>query len=301
MKFVEAGDSLFTSAVGVGAFRGAVKNLDNDMYHSLKGYWSSSHLKAIHAKSPAHFKESFFGNSEPKKQTDAMALGSLVHGHLLEPHNFGKHFVKDPGLNKRTNEGKAAWQEFLAANNGKTIITDEMLFKAQCMRESAFSNPDVRKLLEPGVKEASYFWNCANTGLNLKAKLDQSAREHFVELKTTTDASPEAFARHAFNLNYDLSLYHYREGLRVIKDVEPPAYFIVIETEAPYVTQVYKVGEGFWLTGREKWLSAMNKLEAGIKRNEWPGYFPIEMGPQELNPPPWAINKTLPQGDFNGI
>lgn len=300
MKFIEAADVAFTSATKVGAFRGAVKNLLNRDYHSIDNYYSSTQLKYMNAKSPTHFKHKYITAKVKTKQTAAMILGSLVHCLLLAPQDYEKEFFIMPELNLRTNDGKAERDRLLALNHDKTPIDDELLKQAQDMRESALLNAEVRKLLEPGAREAAYFWECPFTHLPMKAKLDQSSREWFVELKTTIDASPEAFSKQAYKLDYDLSLVHYREGLRNMKAVEPPAYFIAIESDAPYVTQVYKVGDGFWETGHKKWLAAITKLENGIKKNDWPGYFPQALGAQELNPPPWAYSQGLIAVDEDG-
>ena len=305
MKFIEANSTGFTSGAQVGAFKGAVKDLSNNKYHSLKKYFSSSELKNLYATSPAHFKydrDEQLKSGEGKKQTYDMILGSLVHCLILTPDRYEKEFFVMPDLNFRTNEGKAAREEILAANIGKTPINDEMLIQANEMRSSALSNSKVNELLAPGIKEASYFWSCPFSNLNFKAQLDHSSSQHFCELKTTgkCGAKESAWSAHMFNMNYDLSLFHYREGLKHTMLVEPPAYFIVIERDAPYVTQIYKVSEATWETGREKWLSAVSKLERGFKENIWPGYFPTNEIP-EISPPAWGIKQVMPVGDFGGI
>lgn len=312
VKFVEASDPAFIAAAGVGAFKGAVVDLPNNAYHSLDKYWSSSDLKFLSQSSPAHFNEEYFTreaktspidgaisinrvrrarewNSTPEK-----TLGSLVHCLVLEPQSFEKEFFLMPELNNRTNEGKARKQELLMANPGKLAITDEMLVKANGMRSSIRANQEVMKLLEPGKKEASFFWTCPYSGLNFRAKLDHSSSKHFCELKTSYTAKPDEFDKIAHNLNYDLSLTHYREALRVSMGIEQsPAYFVVVEPEAPYVCQPYKVGDSIWETGHHKWVRAIDQLAAGMKTDKWPGYFPDVFGIPELNSPSWAVNKIL--------
>lgn len=302
VRFVEAGDPAIPGALSVGAFKGAITNLANDAYHSKKAYWSSSDLKFITDSSPAHFHHEYFrkdekGNTIRKeresKWSNEKDLGSLTHCLILEPQNFEKDFFLMPDLNTRTNEGKARREELLTNNPGKLPITDEMLIHANGMRSSVQANDEVMKLLEPGRKEASYFWTCKYSNLNFKAKLDQSSSIHFCELKTSYTAHPDHFPRIAYNLNYDLSLYHYREALRNVMGIEVPAYMIVVEPEPPYVCQPYKVGDGMWNTGHEKWLDAIVKLGTGMQLGKWPAYVPSIMGIPEINPPPWAIHKLM--------
>jgi len=303
LKIVDASDLSFRSSAEIGAFKGPVKNLSNNDYHALKKYWSSTDLKFMASSSPAHFKEQYFSKiPKIKKTTDAMLLGSLVHTMLLTPGDFGKEFFIIPNLNLRTNEGKATKEKLLTENPNKLPITDELLIQANSMRSAAKANPKIMELLEKGLPEVAFFWTCPFSGLNFKAKLDQSsvANNYFCELKTTSDASPNYFSKHVFDMNYDLSLVHYREGLKQCMGIDAPAYFIVIEQDEPHVTQVYKVGDGYWATGHDKWLSSVTKLEQGIKKEIWPGYFPETNDIPELNPPAWAMNKLMKE-ELHGV
>jgi len=292
-KIIDFSDVGFTSGAGVGAFKGCARDVPNQYYHSLKSYWSSGDLKYMHGHSPAHFQDRYFKKPfEEKEQTPAMVLGSLVHTLILTPNEFEKEFFLMPDLNLRTNEGKAAKQELLAANPGKTPVSHEMLAQANAMKSSCFANPKANELLLEGSKpELSFFWTCPFSHLNFRAKVDSSSSKYFVELKTTSSAEPETFARHAYNMNYDLSLVHYTEGIKSVFDVAPPPYFIVIEQDPPFVTQVYRIGDGFLKTGHEKWLAAVTRLADGVQKGQWPAYYPAEQEPFELHPPRWAMSK----------
>lgn len=310
MKFVDAKDSSFTAASKVGAFKGAVANCNNKTYHSLKSYWSSSDLKALSSSSPAHFNAEYFlreskvsastgettvsrvlkeRDFEPTKD---MILGSLVHCYLLEPTQFEADFFMLPELNLRTKADRETRDQMLIENAGKMAVTDELIAQAKAMRDSVMRNPQALRVLEPGYKEASFWWTCQFSHLNFKAKLDQSCSKHFCELKTTESCEREWFSKHADNMNYDLSLYHYREGLRNIMGLELPAYFIVVERNPPHVCQVYRVGDMFWETGHAKWLRALEQLEIGLAKDLWPGYFD-ENEEVEIQPPPWKLNKFM--------
>lgn len=301
-KFVEATDPAFVSPASVGAFKGAVLNLNNNDYHALDKYWSSTHLKALYKKSPKHFHFEQFEVPEEETKTptkEELILGSVVHTMALTPHEFSKDFFMMPELNLRTNDGKAERDKLLLENKGKEPVTQKIFDIAQAMTGSILSNSKAMELLSVGRKEAAYFWECPLTGLNFRAKLDQSSSQHFCELKTAHTCAPEEYAKNMFNLHYDLSLYHYKEALRIIMGVDVPAYFIMVESEPPYVSQVYKVGEDTWKTGHAKWLKAVTQLEQGLKNKEWPGYFPPDEVP-EINPPLWAVRKLL-QGEEIGI
>jgi PDDEXK-like domain of unknown function (DUF3799) len=300
IKFVDFDkDQSILKSLEIGAFRGSVINMPNDLYHACKKYHSSSDLKFLYASSPAHYYAKYYAKfPEIQNTTDKMILGSLVHCLILEPHRYEKDFFVMPDLNFRTNEGKARKQELIANNPGKMMIDGEMLVQANNMKSSVMNNPQAKTLLDAGQKEAAYFWECPFTNLPFRAKLDQSSKTHFVELKTTSDAGPEEFSKHIHNMNYDLSLVHYREGLKQVKEVEPPAYFIVVEQDPPHVAQVYKAGESVFQTGHDKWLSSITQLEAGIKKKQWPGYFPTDLEAPEIQMPAFAINKLIKSEGF---
>jgi hypothetical protein len=222
-----------------------------------------------------------------------MILGSLVHTLVLTPNEFNTDFFLMPDLNLRTNEGKAKKEELLHDNPNKQPVTHEQLAIANAMRSSINKNEKAIELLSIGKKEQSYFWECPFSNLMFKAKADHSSNSYFCELKTTQSANKEIFERHSYNMNYDLSLFHYREGIRILTDYSPKAYYIVIESEAPYVSQVYEVGESVFETGNKKWLDAVNNLENGVKRKEWPGYYPDDFDIPTINSPSWSLPKNI--------
>lgn len=300
MRIIDASDSAFRAAVEVGAFRGAVANLPQQQYHSLTKYWSSTQLKVIAKQSPAHFREAYFGKQkEEKEQTTAMVDGSLFHGQTLENQNFSKNFFIMPDLNFRTNEGKARREELLNLNPGKTPVNHDQLISANAMVSSCMQHKTAGDLLTGSTNELSLFWNCPFTGLNFRAKIDAIKDNKLIELKSAKSAKPEEFARQVFALGYDLSLLHYIEGYKRVFDKTLEPRFIVTEKEPPYVTEVYKVDEGFMTTGHAKWLDAVTKLERGITKNEWPGYG-AEDEEQTLFCAPWML-KQFASEEQDGI
>jgi exodeoxyribonuclease VIII len=280
-----------------GAFYGAVNGMSNGDYHSLDKYYSSTALKYLYSHSPKHFKYKYIDKLEaPKKTSEAMVIGSLVHCLLLAPHEFEKEFFVMPELNLRTNDGKEKRDEMLLLHKGKLLVTEDQLSESRKMFESARSNPQIAKLLQPnGIWEGSMFWRCPFSGLNFRAKMDYFNGPYMCEVKTANDISPEAFARQVYDLNYDLSLVHYSEGYRASFGEDfKRCYFICIENKAPYSTQVYTVGDFNFELGREKWLSATSKLTDAIATNEWHGYFSEkdEVAPV-IEPPSWKINEYM--------
>ena len=100
---------------------GMILGLSNADYHSLPSV-SSSMLKTI-LRSPAHYKAAYLSGAPRKEPTASMVLGSLTHTLFLEPEQFNGEYIIAPAWDARTKEGKAVRDAFLAAAEGKTVIT----------------------------------------------------------------------------------------------------------------------------------------------------------------------------------
>lgn len=269
-----------------GSFVGIVDNMSNYQYHSLKSYYSSSDLKYMASGSPKHFKAKYIDKIIPEKDaTPKMLLGSIVHCKILTPKDFVEDFFVMPDCDLRTKEGKAVRDAAKDEAAGRTLVPSEMNEQADKMFYACSEVFD--GLLKDTKREISLFWKCPFSGFSFKARCDALSSEFLFELKTTESASPEVFSRVAYNLNYDLSIYHYLTGLAQVGVACGKAKFLVLETAPPYVAQSYLVGESFMETGHKKWLDAVTKLERGLKENKWPGYVAADECPI-LEAPKWA-------------
>lgn len=290
-------EKAFTSAVRVGAFKGAILDLSNKDYHGelCKEYYSSTQLKYMHSNSPEHFNAKYIAKTlEKDKTTDALILGSLVHCLALAPKEYAQEFALIPKIDRRTKEGKEFWEKFAVEHAGKMAITQEVKDKADRMVDSLMSKSFIRRFLEVSVNEASLFWQCPFSGLNLRAKIDAMTGDAFGELKTTSSANPINFSKQLDNLSYDLSARHYQIGIQeVLKLDMENFYFFCVENEEPYTTQYYCVPEEFWEVAGAKWTSAISKIEKGIKYKTWPGYFDDEGAPPEICQPAWTLKQYI--------
>lgn len=190
-------------------------------------YISFSALKAFD-KSPNHYLQYIAGDA-PK--TDAMIFGSAFHCFVLEPDEFDSRYIVLPKMDRRTKEGKAAFESFSAS--GRELISEGDFQAMLRMRDSIMSNPAAVELLEGCIYEEPvyrYF-----EGTYIKGVVDAWRKGAFIlDLKTCADASPDAFARAAH-----LSMYHEQAALYQTACVESRFYWIAIENVAPYNCAVY--------------------------------------------------------------
>jgi len=141
-------------------------------YHADDALGSSSIKDADEG--PARFR---FRQLQPKKATDAMALGSLAHAMILEPDTVADAFVAQPAEIKRR-AGKA-WDAFCVEAGNRTIVKPSDYRLAVGMRDAVAAHPIASRLLT-GATEVSAFWT--DHGVRLKARADALPVEGTVPL-----------------------------------------------------------------------------------------------------------------------
>lgn len=262
---------------------------END-YHSHDSI-SNSGLALLASKTPAHF---FSSLTTPRADTPAFREGRNIHCAVLEPDRFASQFVVMPKWDMRTTVGKLASAEFHAANDGKTCIQQDELDRIIAIQNSVYAHPLARTLLIGGKAELSYFANDPVTGVKVRCRPDCSNGDILIDLKTTTDASTEGFARSAFAYRYYQQAAFYSDvfqwaGGGCVRDF----YFIAVEKVAPFAVQVFKASPEFIARGREAYRAALNTYAECLASGIWPGYPESD---NRLDIPAWA-EKRLAMDD----
>jgi len=218
-------------------------------------YLSTSALKAF-AKSPNHYIQYVNRAFEP---TPAMELGSAIHCRVLEPKEWDARYIEAPKVDRRTKAGKADWEEFIEAAGERTVLTFEQMRLVEAAHAAVWSDRLAADLLEA----AQAFEQMSETqieGVPYRGVADAIGPDFIVDLKTTTDASADAFTRQAYNLMYHEQAAAYRE----IFD-RPRFFFITVETVEPFNTQVF-------IQDERSYQMASNHLHSLVKRwKDWNG------------------------------
>lgn len=235
-------------------------------------------------RSPAHFKA--MSSREP---TPAMKLGTLVHTLVLEPEQFDARHIVAPVCNRRTTEGKATWAEFVAAAEGREVIDTDTLEEARAMAASLRAHPVGRQIHGAEV-ERTIMWDDHVTGVPCKARPDVLPASGIVlDVKTTTDASPEGFARSILNFGYHIQAAHYVEGVKSL-GVEVRGFVLaVVETKPPYAAAGYVLGEASLALGAAKRAQALDIYAECVSSGKWPGYSGGKV--TEIDLPEWHLKR----------
>ena len=213
---------------------------------------SYSSLKEF-LKSPAHFVA--YKNREVE-ETPAMRFGTAVHMAILEPAQFEEKYLMTENR-RNTKAYKAEVEQYPDA----TFLSKS---EVKSIREITFNfklNPSAYKMVANCTKYEEEVEGTINDvpfrgfvdGWNQKAK-------YCIDIKTTSDASPDAFTKSVYNFGYHLQAAIYKE-LTGCKDY----YIIAIENKPPHTSVVYKLSEGFLDSG-------FALLHQGISKwKEWDG------------------------------
>lgn len=199
-------------------------------YHATPGI-SSSNLRLL-AESCIHLdKKELFQAESP-----ALDFGSLVHKLILEPDDFDQEFVIAPKFNLRTNAGKDEEAAFKAANEAKTIVTQDDFERARKMANNALGIAG--GLLNGGQPEQSFF--AEEDGLVMKCRPDY-LREDLslaIDIKTTSDSSEFGLKKSVANYRYDWNAYWYLKVLRLAGLNITRYLFLFVDSSSPHLVKL---------------------------------------------------------------
>ena len=257
--------------------------MTNAEYHSHPAV-SKSDLDLIN-RSPMYYK---YIKSNPKVQTEAMLLGSVLHKLILEADTFSSEYAIAPVCDRRTKAGKEEYNAFIQEAQDKAVITAEMFETASGIAKAVRNNSVVKKLLCGGKAEQSYFWE--EKGIECKCRPDYLKGNLVIDLKSTNDASPEAFVRTAYNYRYHVQAWWYLHGLNMCGINAQEFIFIAFEKEPPYGVCVYAADDLMLELGKTEAMCNLDTYRECSETGNWYGY---EKTPEihSLSLPEWVIRK----------
>lgn len=198
---------------------------------------------------PVHFSRlKLFGKSAAHYaanvgfDTASLRKGSGTHSYLLG--DEGSVVVYEDGAR---NPRHKKYQEFLAENEGKLILSPSEFEAVEGMRRSIQRHERALRLLD-GVREEYIAWElggraCAGTPDVVHLRADGT--KVLVELKTSQSASPDLFRWQAKKLAYHAQLAWYGQGLERCMTYAPgpvvERYIVAVESSPPYPVTVLRV------------------------------------------------------------
>lgn len=270
-------------------------------YHAVDAV-SASGLR-VFARSAWHYKHRI--ETTP---TRPMLRGTLAHCALLEPDAMGGRFIVTPkdapkrpsaaqwAAKKPSADSQAAmdwWRDFQARAAQRDIISAEEFDLCQEQLRAIAAVPELAALLSKGDGEVSIFWIDPDTRLYCKARLDWLQTEdkvgRILELKSTADESPAAFARTAARMKYELQREHYLDAIKYGARLKPcdtnPWTWGVVTSAAPVLAVPYELPPDLIEQARDERAELMGRLAWCKETGQWPAYG---QGKQLLDYPAYA-------------
>lgn len=245
----------------------------------MNGQCHFSTLKKF-ALSPAHFRSAC---DEPAEPTAAMRFGTIVHAMLLGPRR-GNPLVVYPGKTRQGN----AWKEFDAAHAGVEIVTQTEWDAAIPAAWAIATHPLARALAAGSYFEVPLRWKSAGIDCETSG-IDIVGSDFIAEVKTSTSAQPEWFARQCVKMHYHAQAAFYLDAARANGlNVSRGFFEIVVEVKPPHAVTVFEMTEPLLELGTKSIALWLERLRACQDEGHWPAYA---QGIVPLEAPAWLLDE----------
>jgi hypothetical protein len=267
---------------------GLYPDIPFDAYQRIEGV-NQSALKD--ARTPAHIHEALTG--EPDEPTAAMVLGSALHARLLEMTTAASLIIDGP-INEKTGKpfgvDTNAYREFAAANPGKIILSGDGRERLNGMADAVMRHSLARVVIEAaGDTELAMVWDDPATGVRCKARMDKIVKGTLaIDVKTTANASPEAWSRAVDDYGYHIQREFYGRGMDALGIGGTPFVFLCVENVAPYGVVIYDIEPESLAVAKHHVDRALAMVKACQDAGEWPGYPETVV---QIGLPLWALKR----------
>lgn len=271
---------------------GTVSALEMAQYRALDAL-SHSDLKRIRV-SPYHYRASKMADAPNKKSSPQQFAGTLAHCAFLEPDCFDARYPVGPDVSKNSN----AWKSFVEQHIGSEIISARDREVAFAQAAKLAEHPEITRMLSwAGESEVSFFW--MEDDVPCKARADRVT--HYPEpnegavlldVKTTGDARPEAFARSIANFGYHIQAAFYARGWHMATGEHVHGVvFGVVENEFPYACACYALDDVSLQAANAECDRLVQVYRQCRDADRWPGYSDAI---EPISLPRWALEAPAP-------
>lgn len=234
----------------------------------------------------------------PMQQTKAMRLGTIVHACVLEGVEFKARYTVMPDLTegittkagepaknpRSTAEYRRRLAEWHEEHDGLEVIEPQEHEVAIGIHDAIDRHPSAAAIIT--AREHELVAVSDLSGVLCKCRADAVGNEVLYDLKTTTDASPDAFAATAARRGYWRQMAFYMDLLRAAgRDVEH-AVIVAAEVDPPHAVAVYRLTEEQLGIGRADYQRLLADLVTAISSGRFDGYH---QQIRDLPTPAWAV------------
>ena len=239
-------------------------NSDNEAYHADSTRLSSSNIKQI-LKSPRDFyQEKILGNYKQQPERDVFSEGSFTHTLILEADKVSQYAVY-PGLRKQG----AHWEDFKAANKGKTILSMPQVNRCESWAKAALSLAATKEMLKSGIPEHTMLGEVLGVPCKARADWICPASGFIMDVKTTSSPpDKESFSLAIEQYEYALSAALYCELARQTYGKLFNFYFLAISKQQKYA-RIYKASSDLLSYGTARMTKGLVLYKKCKESNIW--------------------------------
>ncbi|MBB6306270.1 PD-(D/E)XK nuclease-like domain-containing protein [Xanthobacter tagetidis] len=238
---------------------------------------SSSGLRTIELRSPAHYWATSYLNPNrvEQDQSDALDFGQAAHTLLLGEAGFRERFVVRPEEfpDYRTKAARE-WRD-LMRDSGKTVLTSDQVGHIKGIAASLARHPLIKAGLLQGEVERSIIYRDPVTGIWLKIRPDVLPVSDgvVVDLKTAADAAPRAMERAILDRGYDMAGALTGMALKAVLGLDMTAFVLVcVEKVPPYAVSIIEV-DAVWISyARRRVRRAIDTFAKCLETGEWEAF-----------------------------
>jgi hypothetical protein len=249
---------------------GIYDNIPNEEYQEDRSAVSCTYLKR-------HFVNPRKARYGIRTETPALTLGSLLHTAILEPETLPNryHPVDLARISERDKATQAAIEEAM----GREVIKRADYDEARQIADTVWRHPVARDIIVPGKMaiEQSFWWVDEDTGVPCRSRADivRPDMRLMADVKSTIDASPDAFSRIINDYKYHWQQAMYSDGYPQAGGFKLAGFiFIAVEKEVPYEVVCYEIEEVDIEWGRFDYKNTLQNFRACQEADRWPGYGP---------------------------
>jgi hypothetical protein len=220
-------DDLVRNRPMAGDSRAHVRQEPLAAYLARVDHGSSSALRRVLRSGPA-------AADTPFEDDGSQRLAQALHALTFEPARFAHDHLlldrDDPPAEEQADVLDRIW------------ITGAEYARLAGARDAirAYPRAPLAAWIDAGIKEMSIYWT-DEAGRRWKARPDCFTDDIVLELKTTGDVRPRAFARTRKRFGYDLQAAHYVDAVGRLTGRAPRFAFIAVELQPPFYAWVHEL------------------------------------------------------------
>lgn len=245
----------------------------------------ASFLATLSRRSPYH---AWYDDSHPSKETDSLRVGRGLHSYILEPATFDTYWAIWQKQDRRTKQGKAAWEAFEAERGTRDWLDSDEFEEIKALAAEVRKQQCI-ELVCGGAAEVSIVWTDKETGVLCKRRLDYHRNDgwnHYItDLKSTSDAGERAFANDIAGYGYALAAAFSIDGWKALTG-EDSLYTLLAVEKDYHIAKVWEPDEQTIAAGRDDYRKALVVAAECLKTGKWEAYGE---SPSLIRAPAWYL------------